>query len=666
MGKSNKPYENTSCLYKSSQSIQEEAMKYKFLISLLLVFALALTFQSVSGLQSPIQTSSGNFPEGTAIHVDIGNNSGMEDGSLEYPFNTIQDGLNVAVSGDVVGVAPGTYYEHVILKVGIQLVGTEPTSTIIDGSGSGIVVTMEDASLLKGLTIQHGSGSFGAGIVTRGSPTIKDNIIQNNTQNAGGAGAAIFGNISSPLIANNIIRGNTADTQFLSGAISFINASSPFIVNNIITDNTGRGAINLTVPEGNQPTVVNNTIVNNVGAGIKLDSHVTQFGILVADNILVENSTGIQIDSLSPAYFPRFEFNDIYGNSVNYFGMPDRTGVDGNISVDPMFSTAFHLNRGSPLIDAGSVNYFPSYDFDGDARPLDGNGDGVAVIDIGADEHVFVDNIAPVIAVTALKEDGTEYVADTWTNQTVTVKFTCSDNESGIDSCPVDAVLNTDSLTSITGVAIDKAGNSASIDFGPVKIDKTPPVLFIGVSPNPVLLNGSAQLLQNAVDDLSGVRPGPCMNVDTSTVGFKSVTCWISDNAGNITSTTVSYQVIYDFEGFLSPVIDCVNNSCDPYNISFFNVGTPISLKFRLKDANGKIVLPANAPLWLTPFNIEDTPPVYFPEDYPFQVTSSTYTWKKNVYVYDWSTKKLPARTVWLVGVKLDDGKTYYVFVALK
>jgi len=63
---------------------------------------------------------------------------------------------------------------------------------------------------------------------------------------------------------------------------------------------------------------------------------------------------------------------------------------------------------------------------------------------------------------------------------------------------------------------------------------------------------------------------------------------------------------------------------------------------------------------------IEGTPPVSFPKNYPFQTTGAIYTWRKSVYQYDWSTKKYPARTTWLVGVKLDDGKTYYVFVYLK
>jgi hypothetical protein len=283
--------------------------------------------------------------------------------------------------------------------------------------------------------------------------------------------------------------------------------------------------------------------------------------------------------------------------------------------------------------------------------------------------HTPPDNTPPSITVTAVKAENTPYIPDTWANQTVTVKFTCTDAESGIASCPADKVVSTEGITAeTTGTATDNAGNSASVSFGPIKIDKTPPVLFVAVSPNPVLLNGSAELLKNAMDELSGVKPKPCLNIDTSTVGLKSVTCTVEDYAGNRTTTTTSYQVIYDFDGFLSPVIDCTNNPCDSYDLSIINTGSTIPLKFQLRDANGNVVRTMNPPLWLAPTRFEGTPPVSLPEDYGFQITNTPFEWKKNqeIYVYDWSTKGLPKRTVWLVGVRLDDGKTYYVFVGLK
>lgn len=365
-------------------------MKHK--ISIVLLFALisTLSFQTAGASQSALQPYFADFPPGTTIFVDLSNNSGIEDGTAAHPFNTIQEGIDAAVSADVVGVATGTYFENVILTEGIQLIGAERTSTIIDGGGSGTVVIAENASLLMGFTIQHGSASFGAGIVTSGSPTISDNIIRNNTQGGGGAGAAIHGNCSSPTITSNLITENTADTQFLSGAVAFINCSSPYIANNVIWNNTGRGAINLTLPTGNAPMVLNNTIFSNSGAGIKIDSRVNQSAVIIANNILSGNTTGIQIDFGTVEDLPTLVYNDVFGNSVNYSGMPDITGVNGNVSVDPLFSDEFHLDGNSPLIDAGSPTIYPNSDFDGESRPIDSNGDGTAVSEIGADEVIFI------------------------------------------------------------------------------------------------------------------------------------------------------------------------------------------------------------------------------------------------------------------------------------
>jgi len=57
--------------------------------------------------------------------------------------------------------------------------------------------------------------------------------------------------------------------------------------------------------------------------------------------------------------------------------------------VDPV-NGDFHLEPNSLCIDVGNnaAPGLPDFDFEGDARIVDGNGDGNAIVDMGVDEVV--------------------------------------------------------------------------------------------------------------------------------------------------------------------------------------------------------------------------------------------------------------------------------------
>jgi CSLREA domain-containing protein len=279
------------------------------------------------------------------------------------------------------------------------------------------------------------------------------------------------------------------------------------------------------------------------------------------------------------------------------------------------------------------------------------------------------DHTPPTITASATKADNTPYTAGTWTNQTVTVHFTCSDSDSGIASCPADQIFSTDGTFTASGTATDNANNSANASFGPIKVDKTKPTLSPVVNPNPVLLNGTATVTSGAADTLSGLASQSCGALVTNSVGSKSVTCTATDNAGNTMSTSVTYKVIYRFDGFMQPINDTGHSQIciAPCPVSIFKGGSTVPTKFQLKDANGNIVQSTALPLWVTPQKGSATSSSVDESLYTDPATVGTaYSWSGNQYVYNWSTKGFASGFYWRIGVQLDDGQIYYVTIGLR
>lgn len=242
---------------------------------------------------------------------------------------TIQAGIDAAVNGDTVLVAPGTYVENIKFN-GKRITLTSSGGaavTVIDGNQAARVVTFSSAessnSVLDGFTITNGApptGQNGGGIYCyfHSHPTIRNNIISGNGPAYWGGGIACY-LYCSPDITNNTITHNAAIT---GGGIACTNDCHPDIMDNVISSNVasmdGGG---LSCLYDSFPRIANNTISENSagerGGGI---SFAGESSPKVFYNILSNNTAqyggGILCDDSSPVIMN----NMLMGNTVSGAG----------------------------------------------------------------------------------------------------------------------------------------------------------------------------------------------------------------------------------------------------------------------------------------------------------------------------------------------------------
>ncbi|KPK99997.1 MAG: hypothetical protein AMJ90_08970, partial [candidate division Zixibacteria bacterium SM23_73_2] len=267
-------------------------------------------------------------------HVSTFGDDLVGNGSSEFPFGTIQKGIESAGYKDTVLVERGRDQEKIdflgkAILLGSHFIfdGLKSTvdSTLIQWEGEGSMVTFESgeylSSVIRGFTLARGGDFFDPLIRCSGSsPSICDNMVVGN-----GSGSGIYCN----------------------------DGSMAEIKRNLIRNCSGLGAVVLNVCY--DAWVVNNTICNNHTCGI----YIKYSDACIRNNIISDNE-GFGIYVSKPGSW-EVKYNDVFNQSENYGGLlDDQTDVNGNISADPLFvdplSGDFQLTPGSPCIDAGDTS----------------------------------------------------------------------------------------------------------------------------------------------------------------------------------------------------------------------------------------------------------------------------------------------------------------------
>jgi len=342
-------------------------------------------------------------------------------GTQAFPFPTIGAGVRNVVAGGVVHVAANTnavptYNDHVTIDRNVTISGAGADTTIVDGTNSGTVFTVNNgmSANLSGLTIQHGtnSSSGGGGIANHGALTIADSVVANSSASDGGG---IFSDGDTLTLTNTTVSGNTSTSSgggiFIGGGIAQITGST-ISGNTISTRGAGifnDGALTLTnsTVSGNAArsgetgggidndaagmlSLVNGTMTRNSPDG--LYSH-SRGSAAIRDTIIAGNM-GLDINGMVTS-----NGNNLVGNTFGSSGVTN--GAKGDIAgtaaspVDPRLAPLAlnapgttrtqALGPTSPAIDAGGA--CPS-GVTTDQRGI-GRAQGAAC-DIGAYEYVPV------------------------------------------------------------------------------------------------------------------------------------------------------------------------------------------------------------------------------------------------------------------------------------
>jgi hypothetical protein len=303
----------------------------------------------------------------------------------------------------------------------------------------------------------------------------------------------------------------------------------------------------------------------------------------------------------------------------------------------------------------------------------------------GTDAFTFkLDKTPPAIAATRTPATGN---AAGWNNTPVTVSFGCSDPSaangaagSGVPSglCPDPVTLSANNTAaspqSVTRGVSDLADNRASASVGGINIDmESPTVTINGVKDDAIYVLGAVPAATcTASDDFSGLASA-CRTTVTgglpNGVGTYTYSATATDRAGNTTTRTATYRVIYNIPAstpfFLQPINDTAHTASS--QLSIFKAGSTVPVKFQLKRSNGTVVQANSAPTWLTP--VRGNLMTAAVDESAFSATGdtgTTFRWSDQQYIYNWGTSSTQALYYWRIGVRLDDGQSYTTYIGLR
>lgn len=357
-------------------------------------------------------------------------------------YTAIQDAIDDAGPGDVVYVYTGVYFENLVVSRALDLVGENRYMTIIDGGGTGDVISVEvDWVGISDFTVTN-SGSLWRDAGIDLSDVQNCYIANSNISWNNGYGIYLYRSSGNAIVNNNISNNqkgiyldfsasNIVADNMVSGTPSsgiYIDGSG----NNVVANNTLSDThTSISVSNSDNNTIVNNSASNNI-MGIRLFD---------CDNNTVANN------SLGPSVSETISIGLSEGDIVT-----NNTMADSGIRIwgDSIKHWSTHIIDSSNTVSQKPLHYWNN--IRGGTVPL---GAGQVILANCSGVTVEGQNISNVLR-------GIHLV---YSSSNIISKNTVSNNQYGITLSSSESNIVTDNSISTNEIGVVLGGSNDNLIF---------------------------------------------------------------------------------------------------------------------------------------------------------------------------------------------------------